>query len=342
MTRTARRRWSRELGHEIDGIAFAASGPVLVHGYEPPAGGRWIDSAIPGKLTALDRSSGEILWTSPCEVGYGRGFGAGFGARQDAVVLGPSTQGQGHRVVRMSLASGELVAAGDLSTFDEALVFPDLCAIASARRLWAIDTESLTERWSAAHEGERFHHVARAGGSLFAVFSVDASKRRGVLAMDAATGALRGVVVPPKQGEIHDLAVGEGALAAIVDDLSAALPKELVLDFLRQHPPREGMRGRTPGLIALDPAGFEGDAPLWFEPLALQDEDELATTAVAADAGKLYVVRGALIEVRDALTGRKLDNWAVPGLDERVGFSVSQGAGLLAEETRVSIFELPA
>jgi hypothetical protein len=61
---------------EVDGIAVASSGPVLVHVYDPPAGERWIDAAIPGKLGALDRNSGEVLWLSPCEVGYGRGFGA--------------------------------------------------------------------------------------------------------------------------------------------------------------------------------------------------------------------------------------------------------------------------
>ena len=31
----------------------------------------------------------------------------------------------------------------------------------------------------------------------------------------------------------------------------------------------------------------------------------------------------------------------VPGLDEYVAWKVSNGAGLLAEETRVSIFEVP-
>ena len=59
-------------------------------------------------------------------------------------------------------------------------------------------------------------------------------------------------------------------------------------------------------------------------------------------SGKLYLVKGALIEVRDTLTGRMLGDWAVPGLDESVAFLVSDGAGLLAEETRVSMFELPA
>ena len=43
MTRTARRRWSREFQGEIDGIAMGATGPIFLHGYDPPAGGKWID-----------------------------------------------------------------------------------------------------------------------------------------------------------------------------------------------------------------------------------------------------------------------------------------------------------
>ena len=49
MTRTARRRWTRELANEVDGLAVGESGPVLVHGYEPPAGGKWVDDVIPGR-----------------------------------------------------------------------------------------------------------------------------------------------------------------------------------------------------------------------------------------------------------------------------------------------------
>ena len=79
MTRTARRRFTRELPSVVDGIAFTDTGPVLLHVYDPPAGGMWVDDVIPGKLAALDRHTGETLWLSPCEVGYGRGFGAGFG-----------------------------------------------------------------------------------------------------------------------------------------------------------------------------------------------------------------------------------------------------------------------
>src|SRR5687768_13864856 len=146
MTRTARRRWSRELQFEVDGIAVASSGPVLVHVYEPPAGERWIDAAIPGKLGALERGTGEILWVSPCEVGYGRGFGAGFGPQDDVLVAGPSSNG--HRIVRMSLDTGELKDARTIPAFDEAVVFPDVVVIASKRRVIAIDTKTLNERWS--------------------------------------------------------------------------------------------------------------------------------------------------------------------------------------------------
>src|SRR5688572_32186246 len=145
MTRSARRRWSREFASEIDGIAIAASGPVLVHLYDPPAGDRWIDEAIPGKLALLDRASGEAKWTSPCEVGYGRGFGAGLGRKGDAVVLGPSTQG--HRIVRMSLETGELLAAGPVPTFDQSLVAPDVCVLCAGNRIAGYDTETLKEIW---------------------------------------------------------------------------------------------------------------------------------------------------------------------------------------------------
>ena len=72
------------------------------------------------------------------------------------------------------------------------------------------------------------------------------------------------------------------------------------------------------------------------------DAEDIPEVAVAADSGKLYVVKGALLEVRDGLTGRSLGDWVVPGLDERVSWRVSQGAALLAEERRVSVFELPA
>ena len=84
------------------------------------------------------------------------------------------------------------------------------------------------------------------------------------------------------------------------------------------------------------------EAPLWYEILSTAPADEIPEVSIAADSGKLYLVKGALLEVRDTLTGRMLGDWAVPGLDESVAWQVSQGAGLVAEESRVSVYELPA
>jgi hypothetical protein len=339
MTKTARRRWSREFTSEVDGIAIDAAGPILVHLYDPPAGDRWIDEAIPGKLALLDRATGEARWTSPCEVGYGRGFGAGFGRKNDAVVLGPSTQG--HRIVRMSMETGELVSAASLPTFDAALVVPDVCIVAALDRIVAYDSETLKELWKYTREGERYHHVARCGDRVFVVYSMKATKKRGVLALGAKKGKFEAVVVAPKQPAIHDLAADDKGVIVLLDDLEAALPREILLDFLAQSSD-EDLSRRGPSLLAMEPGSSDGDAPQWFERVSVADPDEVGDVAIAANSGKLYVVRGALLEVRDALTGRLLGDWAVPGLDERVGWQVADGAGLLAEETRVSVFELPA
>jgi hypothetical protein len=339
MTKTARRRWSREFESEVDGIAMGAAGPVLVHLYDPPAGDRWIDAAIPGKLAALDRSSGEVLWTSPCEVGYGRGFGAGFGRKNDAVVLGPSTQG--HRIVRMALDSGELLAAGKAPTFDASIVAPDVCIALGIKRITAYDSETLREMWNYGRDGERYHHLTRCGDRLFVVYSVIATKKRGVLVLSAKKGTFQGSIVMPRQSAIHDATADERGVTVLLDDLEAALPRETLLAYLSQTTHGDAL-GRGPALVVFDPSASDEIAPLWFEKLRLSDPDEVGEVATCADSGKLYLLRGALLEVRDALTGRVLGDWAVPGLDERVGWTVAQGAGLLAEETRVSLFELPA
>jgi hypothetical protein len=338
MTRSARRRWARELDHEVDGIALGSTGPVLVHGYEPPAGGRWVDSAIPGKLTALDRASGEVLWTSPCEVGYGRGFGAGFGREGEAVLVGPSAGG--HRIVRVSIATGELLDVGDVPTFDQALVEADLCLLCAPRSICAVDSRSLKMRWRYAREGERYHLVARSGASAFVVFSNDAKKRQGVLRLAASSGAFDALVLDPVQRAIHDLTVDGESLALLVDDLHGALGREQVLELLMAQEQDEAAGGL--GLITLGTDAEAGGRARWFQAIDSQDAEDIPEVAVAADSGKLYVVRGALLEVRDGLTGRSLGDWVVPGLDERVAWRVSQGAALLAEERRVSVFELPA
>ena len=155
MTQTAKRRWSKELDSIVDGIAFGSSGPVLLHGYDEPAGGKWIDDVIPGKLGAYDRTTGERLWLAPCEVGYGRGFAAGTGPRGQVLVLGPSANG--HLIVRMAANSGELLEASPIEAFDEADVAPDYVVCVSAGRIVAYDSETFEERWTYSRDGERYH-----------------------------------------------------------------------------------------------------------------------------------------------------------------------------------------
>lgn len=339
MTRSARRRWARDLDHEVDGLALGNEGPVLVHGYDAPAGGRWIDSAIPGKLTSLDRSSGDVLWTSPCEVGYGRGFGAGFGREADAVLAGPSAAG--HRVVRMSLESGELLDVAEAPAFDEAVIHPDLCFLVSARAVTAIDSLTLEPKWRYAREGERYHLVARRGDSVLVVYTHGKIKKQGVLRLNAKNGRFDAVLLDPAQRSIHDLALDEVGAIVLVDNVEAALPREQALELLMKAEDDEGLPSGL-GLVALDPSSSAGDPALWFEALDGQDYEDYPEVAVSTDSGKLYLVRGALLEVRDGLTGRILGDWVVPGLDERVGWRVRNGAGLLAEEQRVSVFELLA
>ena len=341
MTRTAKRRFSRDMQSTVDGIAFGPTGPVLVHEYDPPAGDMWIDDVIPGKLAALDRQSGEIQWASPCEVGYGRGFGAGLGQEDDAIVLGPSSKG--HLIARMSLRTGELLSAGPIEAFDEALVHPDLCFCLTPRRVFALDSSALTEGWEHARPGERYHHMARAGNHLFLVHTHTSTGRQGVLRLDAQTGEVEAEVLAPRQPVIHGISANSDGLVLLTRDLPAALPAEVLGSFLvdlaRRH---EGATMDTLSLLALPLNYTTGDAPLWYEVLTTHPVDDYPEVAITADAGKLYLVKGALLEVRDTLTGRMLGDWAVPGLDESVAFQVSAGAGLLAEEERVSVFELPA
>ena len=341
MTRTARRRWSREYGARVDGIAFGPEGPVLVHGYDAPAGGKWIDDVIPGKLAALDRNTGEILWNAPCEVGYGRGFGAGFGALGHAVVLGPS-QGS-HRAVRMSMVDGELLESADIPAFDQAHVAEDLCLCLSAGRVFAIDSHALQETWEYSREGERYHHVVRAGDRALIVFSSRATGRAGVLVLDAETGSFEELLVRPGLPVIHGAVASADALVLLAAELETILPAARQAELASAIALHEGGGSRdTLSLVGLRLDGRSGDDPLWFQVLETRPVDELPEVSISADSGKLYVEHGALLEARDAMTGRPLGDWTVPGLDEQIVWQVADGAGLLAEESRVSVFELPA
>lgn len=326
MTRTARRRWGREFQGEIDGIALGATGPVLVHGYDQPAGGKWIDNVIPGKLGAYDRQSGEELWMSPCEVGYGRGFGSGLGDEGDVVVLGPSIKG--HRIVRMSLDSGELISAGEIRAFDQALVFGDMSITVTPDRVSGIMTPHLLEVWSYARDGERYHSVGRSGDYVLVVYTNMNTKRQGVLRLDVESGDFVDSFLPADYAVIHEMECSEGVMTVLVGD----------------HAPSRF--GHTHGLGKMRLEAFRADGseahPLWRDEIQDDSPDDIPELSITMDSAKLYVVSGALLVVRDGLSGRNLGEWTLPGLDERIAWGVSQGAGLVAEETRASIFELPA
>jgi len=325
MTRTARRRWSREFPGEIDGIALSDTGPVVLHGYDPPAGGKWIDSVIPGKLGAFDRASGDVQWVSPCEVGYGRGFGCGFGDEEDVVILGPSSHR--HRIARMSLASGELIGANEIGAFDQALAFGDVCLTVTPQRITGILTSPMLEVWSHARDGERYHMVGRVGPHAYVVYTDTARKRQGVLRLDVESGEQVDTFLDPELPVIHDLACG--------NDLAIVLSGNRVPARPGQHAGPEELR--------LEAFRTHESSPysLWREVLA-EESDELPDVSLSLDSGKLYLARGAMLEVRDGVSGRMLGELTLPGLDERVAWKVAQGAGLLAEETRASVFELPA
>lgn len=339
-TRTAKRRFTRELASIVDGIAFGPTGPALVHMYDPPAGDVWMDDVIPGKMAALDRSSGEVVWQSPCEVGYGRGFGAGFGSEQDAIVLGPGARG--HLIARMSLADGKLLGASEIEAFDEAQVFKDVSIVLTPRQIIGYDSRTLSEAWQYARPGERYHHIARVGNQVFVVYTHESNKKQGVLWIDAHNGEFQGDTLSPKLAVVHGLAASSDGLVIVTRDLSAVLPREVMPQFMTQLSRKSEGRGDSLSLLALPLTAQPGEAPLWFDILSTAPREELPDVAISSDSGKLYVVRGALLEVRDALTGRALDEWAVPGLDESVAWVVSSGAGLVAEEERASVFELPA
>jgi outer membrane protein assembly factor BamB len=341
MTRTARRRWSRELLTQVDGLCLAASGPILLHGYEEPVGGKWIDEVIPGKLGAIDRSTGETLWSSPCEVGYGRGFGAGFGRAQNAVVLGPSPQG--HRAIRMDINSGELLMVQDLPAFDVALVFEDICISVQPGQVVAYDTDTFKVVWKYGTSGERYHTAVREGARVFVVYTDSTTSKQGVLMLNAETGKNPVIWVAPNVPVIHGMTVGPHAVVILLEELITALSHEGLVASATTLGDIEEAGHQTSGqaLLALRTDGSKDQAPLWFDFVGDNPDDEISEVTIRSDSGKLYVSRGAHCYVRDTLTGRALGAVTIPGLDEHIAWTVSQGALLLGEETRISLYEIP-
>ncbi|MFT4648500.1 MAG: hypothetical protein ACI9X4_001725 [Glaciecola sp.] len=337
MSNTAKRRWSRELESEVDGLAFSTTGPVLLHGYDPPAGGKWVDDVIPGKLGAFDRSTGERLWLVPCEIGYGRGFGAGIVSDSHVIVVGPSASG--HRIVRQSLRDGELQDTENVPAFDYCVVNSECVLLSTGRSVMYIDSLTLIESWTYSREGERYHDVAFVDGRVFVVYSVD--KGYGILEIDREMGDFLRVIVQPVQKPIRDLCGTAGVLMYLGSELDRLLSADRAGELASAIALHKDMGARdTQSLVAVDLKRV-GDLR-WFDVLETCPTDDLPDISIVADGGKLYLSRRAMLTARDAVTGRNLGDWTVPGLDEKVGFSVAAGAGLLGEETRVSLFELPA
>ncbi len=327
MTRTARRRWVTDFKGEIDGIALGSTGPVFLHGYDPPAGGKWIDNVIPGKLAALDRNTGEVAWISPCEVGYGRGFGSGLGSEDDVVVLGPSLKG--HRIARMKLSSGELIGAREIEPFDQAIVRGDMSVTVTPGRVAGIMTSPMIEVWSYARDGERYHILGREDSHVFVVYTNPNLKRQGVVRLDVDSGDFENAFLEPEFPVIHNMVVDTGLVILLIGNRAPGAYR------------RPGAAEKLT-LVAYSSRERVAGGPLWREEVANESHDELPDVSISLDSGKLYIARGALLEVRDGLTGRSLGDLTMPGLDERIAWHVSQGAGLLAEETRATVFELPA
>lgn len=324
----------------VDGIGISSEGPILVHGYDAPPGGKWSDDVIPGKLGAMDRATGEMCWMVPCEVGYGRGFAVGFGARGQVLVLGPSAHG--HRVVRMSVDSGEILDVSTIPVFDQASFSEQHVYCCSAGGISALDTNSLTESWAYSREGERYHQCMPMDGRVLVVYSTP-SGGQGLLAVDAKTGNFIEIMVPPLLPVIHGLVATGGIAILLTESLDKVLEGDAASDLMRSvalHP-SGGIRD-TLSLMALSASESSMGDPKWIQVLETKDHDELPEASLSADSGKLYLERGNQLNALDALSGRPLGAWTVPGLDERVDWSVADGAGLLAEEGRLSVFEFLA
>lgn len=342
MTRSARRRWSRDLESLVDGLAAGPTGPIAVHTFDAPAGDKWADDVIPGKVALLDRSSGETLWNSPCEVGYGRGFGAGFASSGDVVVLGPSQSG--HAIVRMAAHNGELLGVERVPEFDEALVDAELSICVCPNQILALDTNDMTPRWSHRPKDTRFHGALRCADRVLVVQSRKGSRDQGIVSLDARTGRVESEIFEPRPGTFHGASAGEGLLVVPVADVERDLPAEQVRELALARLVAtqddddlddEDGGGRRPGLVA-----HRADAPgrpVWCRALS-RSEDE---TVVAVDSGKVYAVRGTTVAVHDLATGRELGVAVVPGLDEAIAWLPRNGAFIVAEENRISVFEMP-
>jgi hypothetical protein len=240
----------------------------------------------------------------------------------------------------MSVQTGELLDARDIEPFDEALVYDDACFAVTRKKVTAISTSALVPMWTYGRKGERYHMIARDGERLFVVYTKEEAKKQGVLVLDAASGEFQGDLLDPLHSVIHGVAADSGCATFLVSDLLAALPPESLREYLLADPDADPTRSGGLSVLCLSVSAKVGDKPMWFETLDTGTED-FPDVSIAEDSGKLYLVQGASLEVRDLLTGTPLGDMTIPGLDEHVSWKVAHGAGAIAEETRLSVFEIP-
>jgi hypothetical protein len=349
MTRSARRRWAAEIDLQIDGLALTPRGPIFAHVYDPPAGGKWAEDVIPSKLLAFDRTSGERLWAAPCEVGYGRGFGAGLGPDGDLIVVGPTQAG--HRAVQVSASTGEQLGGVDVPEFDEAMVEGGSVLIVALTSLTRLDAASFEAKWALQAKDDRFHSSATDGQTLFVAVSTKRNRSQGLRAYTVARGGKSGDILAQGQATILGLGAEDGLVTVLVEDLASALPEDLSRDYQLaklMSEDADGFGGESAGGHSAGVVAFAWDAAekraeaKWFLDLAGPGSElEPGDASIRVDSGKLYVAQGAILSVYDLVSGRPLGEVAVPGLDDFVAWDVSDGALLVAEETRLSVYEIP-
>jgi len=154
------------------------------------------------------------------------------------------------------------------------------------------------------------------------------TKKQGVLRLDVECGDFVDTILPAEYAVIHEMAASSGFLVLLVSE----------------RPPNRNRAGGKPPSLRLESYQVSegGVKPLWRKPIENDSYDEMPEVSISLNSEKLYVASSAHLEVLDAVSGSSLGEWTLPGLDERVGWEVAMGGGLLAEETRASVFELPA
>ena len=146
-----------------------------------------------------------------------------------------------------------------------------------------------------------------------------------MLLVEVESGDFQGVFLEADYAVIHEMCVSDGTITLLTGTGTS----------------RNRGHAETLTLSAFRRNGRDA-VPLWSERVPNESSDGLPDVSILVDSGKLYMAYGAAVSVRDVLSGRALGEMTVPGLDERIAWQVSDGAGLLAEEDRMAIFELTA